>query len=210
MDIKQNKRSSRPDATFTPQEGNSVHTTPLTPIAPQKTKRIGRKKALVLFSATLLALIVAVIIWLSLQNSEKEVAGSKPDYAVILPQGKSAATLGGWTRVSPPENDPVYAYSDTIDTVPISVSQQELPSQFKQSTDSHVANLAKAYNATKKLKSGDTTFYLGTSSKGPQSVIFTKNSLLIMIKSEKTVADTSWSAYIKSLTSSSLKNIPKF
>jgi len=126
-------------------------------------------------------------------------AEQSPSYPTVLPKEKSIGSLGGWKRVSPPEKDPVFAFSDTLDGVSISISEQPLPASFKNDTDNQVAGLAQKFSATDKLETGAITAYIGTSSKGPQSVIFTKNDLLILIKSEQKVADTSWTAYIRAL-----------
>ncbi len=123
----------------------------------------------------------------------------KPNYATILPSGKNIADLGGWKRVSPPERDPVFAYVDKINGTPINVSQQPLPSSFKPDTDSKIADLAKSFSATDKVSAGDMAIYIGTSAKGPQSVIFTKNNLLILIKSTVKIDDKDWATYIESL-----------
>lgn len=117
----------------------------------------------------------------------------------MLPKGKSIKELGGWKRVSPPKNDPVFAYLDTIDGVPVSVSQQPLPRSFESDTNNQVAELAKKFNATDTINAGGATAYVGTSSKGPQSVIFTSGDLLILIKSEKKISDASWAKYAESL-----------
>jgi hypothetical protein len=122
-----------------------------------------------------------------------------PSYQTILPKGKTITELGGWARVSPTDSTPVYAYIDTIETVSVSVSEQPLPSSFKNNTSDQVATLAKAYNASDKLSADGTEVYIGTSAKGPQSVIFTKKNLLILIKSEKEINNTAWSTYVTSL-----------
>lgn len=135
---------------------------------------------------------------------------SGPEYQTVVPAGKSVEDLGGWKRVSPPENDPVYAYEDTIDGVGISVSQQPLPETFTGKIDHQVAELAKKFNATDKLDADGTTVYVGTSAKGPQSVILTKNRLLILIKSQKKISDASWVSYIKSLNILDADQLPKY
>lgn len=98
--------------------------------------------------------------------------------------------------MSPPDNDPVFAYTDSIDGIKISVSQQPLPSGMD---DAQVAELAKKYNATTKLELSQPVVYIGASAKGPQSVIFTKNKLLVLIKSQGKISDEAWTNYIKSL-----------
>ena len=209
MDIKRHRpKNNRPQIITTQ---TSLPTQPATPVAhtPKKKKSV---KRIILGCVGILTIGLGVVLFtLAQKQDDSETPISDvPSYDTVLPEGKTPATLGGWKRVSPPENSPVYAYNDTIDDVTISVSQQPLPAQFKRNTDTHITTLAKSYNATKKLTAEATTFYLGTSAKGPQSVILTKNDLLILMKSEKTIADASWSAYVKSLTDASLGNMPKY
>ncbi|MEO5950616.1 MAG: hypothetical protein ABIQ04_04165 [Candidatus Saccharimonadales bacterium] len=122
------------------------------------------------------------------------------EYQTVLPVGKTINTLGGWKRVSPPDSDPVYAYIDAIDGIAVSVSQQPLPKSFEGDVDSKVAELAKKFNATTKVDASGTTVYIGTSAKGPQSIIFTKNGILILVKSQEKITDASWIKYAKSLS----------
>lgn len=126
-------------------------------------------------------------------------AAKSPEYQTVLPKGKTISQLGGWKRVSPPEKDPVFAFADTIDGIPISVSQQPLPESFKSDTAGQVAELAKRFNATDETNAGDAKVYIGTSAKGPQSVIFAKGGVLVLIKSQKKIKDASWAEYAKSL-----------
>ena len=121
------------------------------------------------------------------------------EYQTILPKGKPITDLGGWKKISPEGTDPVFAYSDKIGDAAISVSQQPLPQSFIGNVDAKVAEFAKNERATNKIASGPVTVYIGNSAKGPQSVIFTKNSLLILIKSDKKIEDSAWAEYIKSL-----------
>ena len=154
------------------------------------------KKALLIISVTLTLIILAFLIY---HVTRPDASVATPNYPTVLPNGKSINTLGGWKRVSPPKSDPVFSYTDSVDGVPISISEQPLPKAFIEDVDGQVAELAKKFNATNKLTAGSTTVYIGTSSKGPQSIIFTKNNLLILIKSEKIVANSSWVNYIASL-----------
>lgn len=124
---------------------------------------------------------------------------NKLEYQTVTPEGKSAQQLGGWQRVSPPDGTPVFAYTDEIDDVPISVSQQPLPEKFFESTDSQLDELAKSFNTTNEIAANGVKIYLGTSSRGPQSVIFIKNGLLVLIKSQSKIDDKSWARYAESL-----------
>jgi hypothetical protein len=122
-----------------------------------------------------------------------------PNYNTLLPEGKSIEQLGGWTRVSPSDRNPVFAYRDYIGETPINVSQQPLPDEFKKDVKASIDELAHSYHADDSIKAGGTAVYIGTSAKGPQSVILSKNGLLILIKSSVVISDKRWAGYIDSL-----------
>jgi len=154
------------------------------------------------------AFIIVVIVGLLLAgsalqrraaNEAAEKAGENPGYSTVTPNGKSISTLGGWQRISPPEKDPVFAYTDKVGKVSISVSEQPMPASFNNDIAGQVAEVAKKFNATNTLDAGGTKIYIGTSAKGPQSLIFAKNSLLVLIKSQEKVDDKAWTAYVSSL-----------
>lgn len=159
-------------------------------------KALNNVKGIAIGFGSLIGLIVIVAV-VSQVLAQRDA--SEPSFQTILPAGRSITSLGGWHRVTPPGEDPVFAFSDTIGSVPISVSEQPLPDSFKRDIPSAVADLAKQYNATAKLKAGDTAVYVGTSSKGPQSTILTKHDLLILIKSKSQIDNSSWTEYVNSL-----------
>ena len=210
VDVMQKKGKSERPATFA-QPKPKINQKPVekSVAEPPKKKqfRITRKKIVV----STIILLVVVFAWINMSPEEKpDPVINGPDYTTILPEGESVVTLGGWKRVSPPENDPVYAYSDKIGDVPITVSQQPIPVKFGRNIESQVKKLAQGYNATDKIMADDTEVYIGTSSKGPQSVILAKEDLLILIKSQNKVSDSAWKEYVQSLTSANLPNIPKY
>lgn len=125
--------------------------------------------------------------------------GNSPDFATITPNAESTSKVGGWQRISPSYAAAVYAYADTISGVGVTVSEQQLPVSFKSDPEGQLQKMATAYNATEQLTTGDTKVYIGTSINGPQSVIFIKNNLLVLIKSEKVIDNKSWLHYIAAL-----------
>lgn len=122
-----------------------------------------------------------------------------PEYQTVSPTNKKINDLGGWTRISPNNTDPVYAYADKIGDVTINVSQQPLPETFKINTEQQIENLSQGTNALEKIAVGNIIVHIGTSAKGQQSVIFTENGLLILIKSNAPIASDQWIKYINSL-----------
>lgn len=132
-------------------------------------------------------------------NGRQSLTKGTPDYATVLPSGKTIQDLGGWTLVSPAGRDPVFAYIDKIGNMQINVSQQPLPKNFKPDTSEKIEKLAMDYGASEKLTVGNTIVHIGTSEKGPQSVIFHMNDLLILIKSSVRIDNSEWAAYVNSL-----------
>lgn len=139
------------------------------------------------------------IVATKLQGGETQKVSFTPDYKTILPTGKTINQLGGWTRVSPPDKNPVFAYGDTLAGSPINVSQQPLPDDFKTDTDTQIALQAQWLHAGEKLAVGPMTVYIANSPKGPQSLIFTKSGLLIMIRSSVKLSNDQWIRYVNSL-----------
>lgn len=164
-----------------------VSETPL----PKKRTPHTKKRLIILIAATLLVLILVALFIIS------QPRGEQPKFSTVLPAGKSINSLGGWKRNSPPENDPVYAYTDTIKDAKIVVSQQPLPERFKNAPREGLEETAKAFNATEVIDGVGA--YIGTSAKGPQFVLFIKNKVLVMIKSDKEIPQDEWRRYIRSL-----------
>lgn len=138
----------------------------------------------------------------SSELQKESLKSNTPEFGTLLPNGKSIKELGGWKRVSPPEAAPVFAYSDKVGDVSIAVSQQSLPDDLKDDTASQMTELAKSFNATDKLTTNNgTIIYIGTSARGPQSVILNIDNLLILIKSTDKIEDEYWAKYVDSLIS---------
>ena len=159
-------------------------------------------------------MIAGILLWLRPYSMQKissdqtsQTSGTRsgilekgtPNYNTLVPAGKNIKELGGWTRVSPPDHNPVYAYADKIGGVSLTVSEQPLPDTFKKDTDSAVESLSKDYGASRYITAGKVTVYIGTSAKGPQSIIFVKKNTLILIKSSTALNDEQWTGYIESM-----------
>jgi hypothetical protein len=178
---------------------------------------LGRNKKFIAPIAIVILGVIGYIIWPAAsqyiasgtqKDSDSSPQNKRPDYPTVLPKDKSINTLGGWKRVSPDDSNPVFAYADSINNIAISVSQQPLPDAFRKNSKESIADLAKQFAATDKVDASGTEVYIGTSSKGPQSVIFTKNGLLVLIKSQQKANDETWISYVESLvgTDPSLSN----
>jgi hypothetical protein len=158
------------------------------------------KKAVLITIGSITVTAAAIGLFVQHRQAEMNSRATLPSFQTVLPGTKSINELGGWERISPPEKEPVFAYVDSIGDVPVSISQQPLPAAFRNDTDGQVAELAKKFNATTKIDAGGTKVYVGTSAKGPQSAILTKNGVLILIKSQSKIDDAAWAEYVKSLS----------
>lgn len=174
--------------------------------------KMGRKYALGVVSvAAVMVLGTAGYHWLgheeappsqSAQNTGVLDAADaqEPQFDAVLPQGKNIEDLGGWVRVSPADKAPVFAYVDRVGDVQLNVSQQLLPESLRVNTSKRIAELAEGFAANEKLIADDgTEAYIGTSIRGPQSVILAKNGLLILIKSSSKLTNDQWIEYIRLL-----------
>jgi|GEM_PF-1332888 len=147
---------------------------------------------------TLFAPHPAEVVNVNKQPVKKEpgLIPGKPEYAVLAPVGKTVQDLNGWIRS---DKNPLFVYIDKIGDIQINVSQQPIPEEFMPDVDTQVEKFAKAYKANSKITIGTTVVYIGSTVKGPQSVIFTKNDLLILIASSDKIENDQWIQYINSL-----------
>lgn len=152
-------------------------------------------------------ILLAIIIYITTRPDTSNVA---PSYDIVLPQRTSVEDLGGWQRVSPNGSTPIFAYSDSIDSIGISVSQQPLPASFVGNVANEIKRLAESYSATTMIEAGGTEVYIGRSARGPQSLIFAKNNTLVLIKSQKAISQTDWIAYINNLVDPKSEQTPTF
>jgi hypothetical protein len=121
----------------------------------------------------------------------------KPDFSVVYPGGDIKNVANGEIRYD--KQRKVANYSDKLNTIDITVSQQPLPDNFKAERDKKIEEFAKANYFNELIQAGELKVYSGLSIKGPQSLVFTKNDLLIFVKASQMIDKTIWIDYINSL-----------
>ncbi len=137
------------------------------------------------------------------RNSGQEGSGvlggsvQEPEFDTVLPDGKKEEVVSGKVGYDPSKK--VASFQDTIGPVNITVSQQALPENFKAQPDDEVKKLAESFSANEVITESNPKAYVGTSVKGPQTVIFHKNNLLVFIQSDRSVDKSEWAAYITRL-----------
>ena len=124
---------------------------------------------------------------------------SSPDYKPVLPSGSAANTTSG--KLSYDSEKKVTSYTDKIGDSQITISEQPLPPDFKDNPDGRVEIFAKNANFNDLIQYNGGRAHIGTSIKGPQSVVFHKDGLLIFLKSDKKILNADWVKYINSLQS---------
>lgn len=134
------------------------------------------------------------------QESGDLVAVEDTAFDMIFPSGKSAADFKT-VRVSPPENDPAYAYVDMLSGVPLNISQQQVPDSIRGDITAGLKDLAASFNANDIIRVDDYVVYYGYSESagGVQSLIFIKNDLLVFISSPTNMSDDVWANYVSRL-----------
>jgi hypothetical protein len=130
---------------------------------------------------------------------KQDVDAKVPYYDTLLPAGKTIEQLGGWTRSSPTDRNAGFVYVDYIRVNRLTINQQVLPEDFKVDTKVQMEAIAKSLSASEILTVEGLTVYIATSSKGPQTVIFNKNGLLVFLRSNVKLSNDDWIGYINSL-----------
>lgn len=147
--------------------------------------------------------VVGAIVVLNIAKSPSNTGGTTangtnvPDFKTILPNGKTEETSSGKLGYDPERK--VASFTDTIDLVDVTVSQQPLPEAFKTDPQGELKKLAEQISANEEIKNSSPNAYLGTSAKGPQTVVFVKNNLLIFIHSSRSIDKPGWAEYITRL-----------
>lgn len=168
-------------------------------------KLISYKKHVIVGVAVIIVVTGATTALLFTKNNDKKATDTpgvlaendqKANFAYSLPKGSSEG-LDGAVKFDVQRK--VVNYTDSIGGVAITISQQPLPEAFKQDTDAKVRKMAEDFSATKTIATANPTAYVGTSAKGPQTVIFSKKDLLVFIQSTKEIDDHDWAEYITSL-----------
>ena len=133
-------------------------------------------------------------------QNKKTLPREKPKFKILYPLGSEKEIVGDVVRSTPDNVAPGYRYFDDIGGVVVSITQQQLPESFKPDTATKLASMAKDFQATNVIKIDNNIIYHGLSEKTKQqSLIFTKDNLLIFIISETKISDDAWVGYILGL-----------
>ena len=92
-------------------------------------------------------------------------------------------------------------YIDSLDGTNFTVTQQLVTEEIVQAGDDQVENLARAMPipATGVIQIDDTTVFVGISEQNRQALLFTKENVLLFIRTEGLINESSWVGYITRL-----------
>ncbi len=151
----------------------------------------------IIICGVIVLLIFSVLIVNNLFNRDKttSVAGSKkveqnPDFDALESSSKSSK------KPVFDEAKKVASFKDKVGSADLVVSQQKLPDTFKGDPAGKLAEFAKNNYLNDYVEVGETKVYIGQSIKGPQTLVFIKNGLLVFVSSDKTVKNSDWIEYI--------------
>lgn len=165
-------------------------------------------KRIILIAGSLLLLIAVIVTSLLLffggKNKHTNSVPIVTPHVKMLLGPNEKGTAYQW--LTSPDGSLIFTYHTAIDNIAISVSEQDLPSTFLDDPESNLAKLATSYQATNKLTATDTKAYIGASASGIQTVLAIKSERLLLITSEATIADTSWSNYLSGLKLTAIDN----
>lgn len=133
--------------------------------------------------------------------NKTEVQGTQqaatPDFSPLLPNGDITNTVS--QKVQYDANKKVANYTDKIDGTSVTISLQQLPATFKPDIATNIKKVAEQFSANDKLEVDNGDAFIGTSEKGPQSLVGYRGDLLVFMKSEAKIDNASWVAYFNSL-----------
>jgi hypothetical protein len=160
------------------------------------------KKWLICGAVCLVAVIglttVLVITKGSKQGSDTtavlSAAEERPNFTFLLPRGDATGKVFQYNRESQ-----TVSFTDSIGGVRIVIHQTPLNKDLKEDTESKLEKIAQDNAFNEKIVTANPTAYLGTSAKGPQTVLFVKNDLQVFIASDKKIDNHDWAEYITSL-----------
>lgn len=131
------------------------------------------------------------------KSSHPTEQNKKPPFSPLVPPGESQLSDLRGSAYDSIHNS--YTYDDLYLGVPIRVSEQPLTSGIPN-TSITVARVAVSLHATSTINTDSGLAYItANGTYGKQTIVFSKNNLLIFIQSSDIIEQAAWSSYIDNL-----------
>jgi hypothetical protein len=132
-------------------------------------------------------------------SAKAQTTPVKPAFTPLAPVDSTNNGAHGTPQVAYDAKRNTYSFTDTIKGNAIVVSQQPIPTTYKTAVDA-VSKIAVSLKATEAVNASSGTGYIATDPKShAQTVVFSKNNLLVFVQSPFTHASAEWQTYINGL-----------
>jgi cytoskeletal protein RodZ len=132
-------------------------------------------------------------------SAKAQAAPVKPAFTPLAPVDSTNNAVHGTPQVAYDAKRNTYSFTDTIKGNAIVVSQQPIPATYKTAVDA-VSKIAVSLKANQAITTNGGTAFIATDPKSnAQTVVFSKNNLLVFVQSPFTHVTTDWQSYINSL-----------
>lgn len=179
------------------------------PVRRQFAKRSRKQR---LLAGSVVAIVVVALIGFMLfapsskngkSNGQTEVLADKTsavkiDFKPLLPNGSADQAPTSKTALDG-QGRPIFTFTDKIGATDLTITEQPLPESLKPDTDTKLEKMAKDLYLTEVISTANPKAYMGTSIKGPQTVIFAKDGLLVFIQSQAKIDKDQWADYVTRL-----------
>ncbi len=127
---------------------------------------------------------------------------TSPTFKPVAPKSKPNLAQGSSQATSFDGKLDSYSFTDSLNGVPLTVSQQPIPATFSSASQA-LSSVAKSMNAKTIIptSSGLPAYEVFNANTSIQSLVFTMNNLLIFIQSNFQHSNAEWTNYINSLIS---------
>ena len=124
---------------------------------------------------------------------------AKPSFQPLAPADSKNNAVNGTPQVAYDTKRNTYSFTDTIGGHAVVVSQQPIPATYKTAVDA-VSKIAISLKANQTATTDSGAAYIASDAKSnTQTVVFSKNNLLVFVQSPFSHTTAQWQAYINAL-----------
>ncbi len=135
----------------------------------------------------------------TLAKSAAASTAAKPTFQPLAPVDSTNNGIHGTPQVAYDGKRNTYSFTDTLAGQAIVVSQQPIPATYKTAVDA-VSKIAVSLKASQTLATSSGAAFIANDAKSnAQTIVFSKNNLLVFVQSPFAHTSDQWQAYINGL-----------